>query len=191
MAITATLPGRLRAAVEREVAPDERIVWMEMPAARFFTAKATTTMLFGIPWTAFCLFFLYEVSSIEAPERTVISSVGLLLSAPFLLIGAFMLMAPLLSYRMARNSAYLITDQRAITFDCGWNMTVRSYPPEKLQNIFRREGRNGLGDIVISFHEWTDMDGDRHRDDLGFKDVQDAKRVEALLRNLASKAMTT
>ena len=188
MAITTHLPGRLRAAVERELAPDERIVWMEMPVARFFTPKATATMLFGIPWIAFCLFFLYEVSGIDGPERTGISNVALLLSAPFLLIGVFMLLAPLLSHYMARNSAYVITERRAVTFDYLWGMTVRSYTPDKLKNVFRREGRNGLGDVVIAHEDWTDMDGDRRREDLGFKDVRDAKHAEELLKQLASRA---
>ena len=191
MAITANLPSRLRAAVERELAPDERVVWMEMPVARFFTPKATATMLFGIPWIAFCLFFLYEVSAIDAPGQYTVSNTALLISAPFLMVGVFMLLAPLLSHHMARNSAYVITEKRAVTFDYMWGMTVRSYTPDKLKNVFRREGRGGLGDIVIAHDEWTDMDGDRRREELGFKDVRDAKRVEELLKNLASKALPT
>lgn len=188
MGILATLPGRLRESVEKELAPDERVVWMEMPCARFFTPKATGTFLFGIPWTAFSVFWMYSVWSVDRPEVQAVTSWGSLIGLPFVLIGVFMLLAPVLSYRIARRSVYVITDKRALSFEDEWGMTVRSFTPDKLKDTFRRERRSGYGDVIISFMEWEDSHGDRRKEDIGFTDIRDPKYVEDLLRDLASRA---
>ncbi|HRI87939.1 MAG TPA: hypothetical protein PK869_06735 [Candidatus Hydrogenedentes bacterium] len=39
-----------------------------------------------------------------------------------------------------------------------------------------------------TFEAWKDSDGDRHREDLGFKDIRDPQYVESLLKNLAQQA---
>jgi hypothetical protein len=62
--------------------------------------------------------------------------------------------------------------------------TVRSYPPEKLQDVYRTERRDGTGNVVVARKAWRDTDGDRHSEELGFLRVRDPKGVEALLKDL-------
>jgi len=186
--IVEEIPHGLRETLVRELAPDEYVVWSEMPAARFFTPGSTASVVFAIPWIGFTLLWMQGVSASEDPQRNSILTGWPLLGLPFLIVGCFILLAPLWTYRMARRSLYVITNRRAISFEYGWGMTIRSYPPDKLKNVFRRERKHGRGDVVIAFEAWKDSDGDRHREDLGFKDIRDPQYVESLLKNLAQQA---
>ncbi|MCK4564002.1 MAG: hypothetical protein KAU94_04960, partial [Verrucomicrobia bacterium] len=108
-----------------------------------------------------------------------------LFGVPFVLIGIGMLSTPLWTYRKAFKTVYAITDRRAITFDGGRSTTVRSYPPEKLQDIYRKEKKDGSGDVVIVRSAWRDSDGDRRSEELGFLRIENPKEVESLLNELA------
>lgn len=99
-----------------------------------------------------------------------------------------MLSAPLVAYFKSGKTAYLITDRRAITFEGGRSAVIRSYTPEKLGEIYRKEKRNGSGDVIIVHRSWKDSDGDRQNEELGFLRVRDAKAVEQKLKTLAAKA---
>jgi hypothetical protein len=190
------IPGELEDKVKRELQAGERIRWMEQPIPRFFTPVSTTMFLLGIPWTVFALFwevitFWGVLGSIsryeEVPGMLIFSIVFPLFGLPFLLVGFGMLASPLWARRNAFNTVYVITDRRAITFDTGWATTVRSYSPDQLQDIFRRERGDGTGDVIFSQRVWLDSGRDRHKQNLGFLNIREAKRVEQMLRELASQ----
>ena len=77
---------------------------------------------------------------------------------------------------------------RAITFDGGRSITVRSYGPEDLRDVYRTERRNGTGDVIISRRVWRDSDNDQRSEELGFMRIREAKRIEGLLKDLAAAA---
>jgi len=52
----ATIPRLLEDKVKRELESGERILWMEQPIPRYFTAMSTGAFLFAIPRTAFAIF---------------------------------------------------------------------------------------------------------------------------------------
>ena len=66
-------------------------------------------------------------------------------------------------------------------------MEIRSYPPEKLQNIYRKENRDGSGDVIIKNLAWRDSDGDRRSKELGFLCISRPKDVEQMLRKLSEQ----
>ena len=169
----------LKEKVDNELEPGERIRWIEQPKPRFFSPASTGAFLFAIPWTAFSIFWMYGAS--QSP-----SNGFSLFGVPFVLIGIGMLSSPLWVYYQTFRTVYLITDRRAITIDGGRSYTIRSYPPDKLQNIYRRERKNGIGDIIISFDPWKDSDGDTHKKDLGFLNIREPKHVEKILKELAT-----
>lgn len=103
-------------------------------------------------------------------------------------VGIGMVSTPLWAYRKASKTIYAITDRRAITFDGGRSTTVRSYPPEKLQDIYRKEQKDGSGDVVIVRNAWHDSDGDRRSEELGFLRSSNPREVEGLLNSLAEQA---
>jgi len=54
--------------------------------------------------------------------------------------------------------------------------------------VYRRERKNGYGDVVIGRSTWEDSDDKRRSREFGFFGVRNAKEVEEMLRELAEKA---
>jgi hypothetical protein len=184
------LPLRCQQWVQRELESREQVVWAAMPRPRFFTPGATGAFLFGIPWTAFAVFWTtmaaWGVGQAGGGQGPVWAFP--LFGVPFILIGVGMLSSPLWAYRKAAKTVYAITDRRAITFEGGRSITIRSYRPDRLQDVYRREYRDGTGDILIDRRAWRDSDGDKQFEEFGFLRVAQPKEVEALLKQLAAQA---
>ena len=185
------IPRDLREEVDRELEPGEHVQWLQMPLPRCFTPAATAAFLFGIPWTAFAIFW----TAGAAWGTSQVGDAGFLrafplFGVPFILVGLGMLSSPLWAYRKALRTVYVVTDRRAITFDGGWTTTVRSYPPDRLADVYRKERKDGIGDVVIARRAWRDSDGDRHSEELGFLRIRDPKTVETMLRKLAEQAVS-
>jgi hypothetical protein len=189
---TGTIPRDLDDKVKRELDSGERVLWIEQPIPRYFTAMSTGAFLFAIPWTAFAIFWICGASGFKLPD---FSKGGFsffpLFGLPFVLIGIGMLSAPLWAYRKAFKTVYVITDRRAITFEAGWKTTIRSYHPDRLQNIHRLEKRDGTGDVVLGQRLWSSSEGGQQSMDLGFLNIRDPKTVEAMLKKLAEQAPET
>ena len=185
-----SVPQRLLDLIERELERGERIEWIGMPRRVFFTPATTGAFLFGIPWTAFALFWTagaaWGTASIN--EGPGLFSCFPLFGVPFILVGCGMLSSPIWAYVKAGKSAYVITDRRAISFEGGRSTTIRSFPPQKLTNIYRKEKRDGSGDVIFDTSSWRDSDGDRHSQAIGFLRVPDVRDVERRLKELAKKA---
>lgn len=179
------IPQVLRDTVDRELERDERIEWIAMPRRVYFTRRARAMFLFGIPWTAFALFWVAAAAGFKVPKFAQGEELFPLFGVPFILVGLGMLSSPLWAYYCGGKTIYVITNRRAITFDGGWSTTIRSYPPDKLSDIFRREYRDGSGDVVINRKVWRDSDGDQRSEELGFMRIDDAKEVEGRLNRLA------
>lgn len=180
------LPHDLRERVYRELEPGERIQWLDMPVPRFFTPRAIHAVLFGIPWTTISIFW----TAIAAHGTLKSGGLGLsiifpLVGVPFILIGIGLLTSPLWEYRKALRTVYVITDLRAITFEGGRTMTIRSYPPNRLGDVHRKEKKDGVGDVIIERHILQSEDD--HFEDRGFLRIRDAGTVEAMLRKMAEK----
>lgn len=159
-----------------------------MPIPRFFTPVTTSIFLFAIPWTAFAIFWIYGASGFKIPDFKEGFDLFPLFGIPFVLIGLGMLSSPLWTYRKAFKTIYVITDRRAITFDGGWSTTIRSYPPEKLQEIYRKVKRDGSGDVIIARQAWHDSDGGHQSEELGFLRIRDPKETEQMLKKLAEQS---
>ena len=51
MQLEAQIPQGLKEKVDRELQPDERILWMDIPIPTFFTPESTKIFIFGIFFT--------------------------------------------------------------------------------------------------------------------------------------------
>ena len=195
MQLDAQIPQDLQENVDRELQPDERILWIDMPIPMFFTRESTKIFLFGIGMTLFAIFWTCAAAGFSIPNLKEVSNPFQLLNLlfplfgiPFILIGFFLLANPLIAYRKAFKTVYVITDRRAITFEFGWSKTIRSYPPSQLLNVYRKERGDGTGDVIISFDKWIDSDDVKRSKDLGFLQIQGPKTVEMMLRDLAKQS---
>jgi hypothetical protein len=180
------IPKGLQEDVERQLEQGERIRWMEQPIPRFFTAASTPLFLFAIPWTAFAVFWICGASGFKRPD---FSKGGFsffpLFGVPFILIGIAMLLSPLWARRKGLKTVYVITDRRAITFDGGWTTTIRCYTPDQLKNMYRKEKKDGSGDVVLGqvTSNWS-RGGQPQVMDVGFLRVRDVRKTEQMLREL-------
>jgi len=186
MDMTPEIPKDLQDDVERQLDQGERIRWMEQPIPRFFTAGSTGTFIFGIPWTAFAVFWICGASGFKRPDFSKGGfSLFPLFGVPFVLIGIAMLLSPLWARRKGLKTVYVITDRRAITFDGGWTTTIRSYTPEQLKDMYRKEKKDGSGDVVIGQAAgMVSRGGQAQMMDIGFLRVRDVRKTEQMLREL-------
>lgn len=184
-----TVPDELAGRVRSELEPGESVRWMEQPIPRYFAPATIGMVLFGLPWTAFALFWICGASGFKFPDFSKGGFVFFpLFGLPFVLIGFGLLSSPLWAYRKVLKTVYVITNRRAILFEGGWTTTVRSYRPDQLKDAYRKERRNGVGDVVLGQRVWTDSDNDRLSMDVGLMNVRDVKRVERLIQELAAAA---
>ena len=185
------VPRELQSLVEAELRPGERITWMEQPIARLLARATWPIVLFGIPWTAFALFWTAGAAwgTTKMKDGPGLFSVFPLFGLPFILIGVGMLSSPYWARRKARGSVYVLTDRRAILFTAGWrgSMTVRSFEPERLNDLRRNQHSDGSGDLVFAQDIHRDSDGDRRSTDVGFMAIREVKQVEEMVRTLARK----
>jgi hypothetical protein len=185
------IPSDLQDLISRELDPHEKVVWNAMPKPRYFSGGTGGLFVLGIPWTAFSVFWIAAAAGFRMPQFNAgLDFVPLLFGIPFFLIGVLMLSAPWWAYGNQLKTVYLITDHRAITIDGIGTSTIRSYLPENLKDIFRREHPDGTGDVIISRSAWKDSEGDKHMQDLGFLRIQNAKSVETMLKALAEQCDT-
>ena len=185
------IPRHLRDMVDREMDQGERLVWAGQPNARRFVLRALPIMLFAIPWTAFAIFWMWGASGFGEPSELPRGfSLFPLFGLPFVLIGLAMLSSPLWAIRKARRTVYAVTDRRAILFLGGRGTTIRSFGPDRMGGLRRKQRADGSGDILfeptLPFHAGAHprMAGG------GFFGIANVKEVESLLRDLGQEHPT-
>lgn len=191
------LPPDARQRVDDELEPGERVVWAAQPDPKRYARSSWAVVLFGIPWTAFALFWMAGASGLlwggfgnggNGPG-VAFSLCFPLFGVPFVLIGLGMLTAPYWARRSAAGTVYAVTDRRAILFTAGFrSRTVKSYRPAELKRISRVERDDGSGDLILEEYGYRDSDGDRRTGRHGFYAIADVKAVERLVRALAATA---
>ena len=178
------IPGELRSKVDEELEPGEAIQWMDGPVPKFFTSKSTGAFVFGIPWTAFAVFWTFMVHKAGSSPGNDTGNLTYLFGIPFILIGFLLLTSPLFEYRRSFRTVYVVTNRRAIILEGKTTTTIKSYPPRKLKNLYRKERGNGTGDVVLEQHYWRD-EGSMNSEEIGFTQINSVKDVEAMLKRLA------
>ena len=63
---------------------------------------------------------------------------------------------------------------------------MRTFEPDRLGHLQRRERPDGSGDLIFETQHWRDSDGDRRTREVGFIAVPEVKLVEQMVRALAA-----
>jgi hypothetical protein len=201
------LPEELDARVRSELDSGEQLLWVGQPRPSRFARSAIPLVLFGIPWTAFALFWMAGASGIwfagfggqknRPPGVGVFFGCFPLFGLPFVLIGLGMLSSPYWLQRKAKRTCYALTDRRAIVWEAGsfGSLEVRSYGPAELSKIRRTEYADGSGDLVFEDVITIGPGSGRYpattRQRHGFMGIDQVRQVEELLRKaLLSKNRT-
>lgn len=188
------LPDDLDARVRSELDRGEQLLWVGQPRPDRFARRAIPIALFGIPFTAFAIFWI-SMASFAAmkgvPNAGPLGVIGVcfpLFGVPFVLVGLGMLSSPFWAGRKAKRTCYALTDRRAILFDAGMfgSVEVRSYRPAELTKMFRREKADGSGDLI--FEEQIQLRSGSHNSrtlrtqDRGYLGIDNVRAIEELVR---------
>lgn len=186
MLVTGILPRELEDIAKKELEPGEKIVWMEQPMPRILTAQSLGLFLFAVPWTAFAVFWIFAAAGFRMPDfgRNGVLIAFPLFGIPFVLIGVGMLSSPLLMYLKTKKTVYVITDRRAIIIESWRKTTVKSFLPESLKSIVRKERSDGSGDVIINGFSYS-LNGNKNSNEIGFFNVRNAKEFERMLKELS------
>ncbi|MDX2110136.1 MAG: hypothetical protein SFY80_07850 [Verrucomicrobiota bacterium] len=187
---TNNLPHDVSRLIDAELRNGERVTWTGQPIPGCFARRSIGLVLFGIPWTAFALFWIAGASGFKMPDFSQGFGIFPLFGLPFVLIGFGMLSSPYWMRRMARRTAYVITDQRAIVLAGGvfGSMTIRSFDPDRLKDIRRVQKPDGTGDLIFERTWAGDGDGGRQSTDHGFLAIAGVRDVEEIITRLTHPA---
>ena len=174
------IPKNLKERVEEKLEPGELVEWLGMPLPRYFRPSLIFSFMLGILWTGFAIFWTWQYARQEDPI------IALFMGTPFTLIGLVILVAPIIwSYRKPLKTIYVITNNRAITIEEWWSSSIQSYYPNHLQDIYCREKRDGIGDVIITCRAIRESKFISQLDRLGFLQIKNPKEVEKKLKKLA------
>jgi hypothetical protein len=189
------LSPELDARVRKELREGEQLLWVGQPLPRRFSRQALPIVIFGIPWTAFALFWMAMASGIvfggfQAGNGAfgLVSLLFPLFGLPFVLIGIGMLSSPYWMRRRAMRTCYALSDRRAILWEPGWSSSVevRSYGPAELAKMRRVDYADGSGDLIFEEVVSVGRDSDGHRTTHtrrhGFIGIDRVREIEELLR---------
>ena len=180
-----SLSPRLRAGIEEEIAEGEKIVWLVRPDPGETVQSDAAPIICIVLLIAALLGGLLLTGS-DAP-LTMLAGILVVLSPLSLL--------PINDTSRARNTAYVITNRRAILFlgginvwRWGWVLDIHSFPPERLQNLICEVKPDGSGNLILHRRDWIDDNGDTRHSDTGFMGIPNVREAEKLARDLAKLA---
>ncbi|HKQ06731.1 MAG TPA: hypothetical protein VJ464_16475 [Blastocatellia bacterium] len=155
----------------------ERLLWHGRPDPKRQILGGLAIMLFGIPWTAFALFWTGAASGLFWGEREIgWPSLFGLFGVPFVLVGIGMLLSPYWAYRRAQGTVYVISNRRAMIITGARARKVQSFAAPDIGLIERTERSNGKGDVMFATATMN-----RNIQRIGFTGITEARRVERLL----------
>ena len=181
------IPSELQVIVDREINSGERIQWIEKPAPHFFSPSAIGAFVFGIPWTAFAIFWICGASGFKIPDFNEGVDFFPLFGVPFVLVGLAFLSSPYWTYKKSCKTVYVITNNRAILIEGGKTSRIQSFYPADFHDIYRTENREGFGNVIFNSSNQQDSDGDKTTNEIGFMGIRNTKDVEMMLRSLAEQ----
>jgi len=155
----------------------ERLLWYGRPDPKRQLRGSLIVMLFGIPWTAFALFWTGAASGlIWSDEEFGWYSLFGLFGVPFVLVGLGMLTSPYWIYRNAQRTVYALSNRRAMIISGTPARKIQSFAGPDIDLIERTERANGKGDVMFAT-----ITTNKNIQRIGFTGINDARRVEQLL----------
>lgn len=141
----------------------------------------------GVIFAGFALFWMVQALHTGAGFLA-------LAGLPFLVIGIGLARAPFRRAKRGAETVYAITDRRLLVLSGGSTRRVRSFGPEDINTLERREHDDGSGDVIFR-RELRDLPAIRRHDHrpryrrrrerrIGFFNIPDVRRVEAAVMAL-------
>lgn len=183
--------ARLRAALERELGPSERVVWHGWQLARIDPLHFGI-WIFAVPWTAFALFWTSMAAG--AVAATDLGGAGLLAWAfplfglPFIAVGAWMLSRPFVPLWERGKVLYVVTDSRVLRLALAGDLVIQTLPADRIGLAERRERAGGAGTMRLAVRIGRDSDGDRVTETFDIGPVNDIGGAAQAIDRIAARA---
>lgn len=212
------IPDELKKKVDRELDFEEKIKWIDQPVPQLFSINASLfyiIIIFGIILSLSVIVLIVSSSEEVQKSEWVSFAISIL---PAFFIQLILLTCPFWELRRSRHTVYLITNKRAIVMEGGipsriinilfrfpymiiirknlfqdnGTKVIKSYSPEELSNVYRRDKRKHLGDVIFQVQKATKPSGSGGESGMyyeeGFFGVRNPKQVEDIVKNLAESA---
>jgi hypothetical protein len=185
-------PGDPQLRAQSELQPGENLYWTGTADPRRAAVSALPASLFGIPFAGFALFWINSAlhathgltRSSNADAFVKSFSIFPVFGVPFLLVGLFMVLAPLWAFLKGRNTVYAVTDKRVMIITGGASRVVKSCTPADIASVDYRERPDGSGDIVIATNMPIRTNNSVSQLKVGLYGVANVKEVARQVLNL-------
>lgn len=187
--------------VASELQDEERIVWRGQPIPGMIIKREIGGMVIGAILFAACLAGAISLvcGLLQSDDlETTVLVVGFLFMNAVIGLGPglLLLLSPYWSWRNAKRTHYVLTNQRAILFQASWLHTLKTYSfePPQLANLARVQFADGTGHIMFTP---LLVDSDAYHNvkrpipaGLGFIGVRDVKRVAEAIDELVASGIS-
>jgi hypothetical protein len=167
--------------ITRRLARGERLIWWDRPEPmRYALREVNFSTLFGVFFVGFAIFWMFTAYRAPGPF--------FLFGIPFVLVGLWMITAPLRAYRTAQTTVFALTDKRAITVT---GSTVTARPLGHVDFVETESIADGSGNVLflnepVSLVPWQWNTQQMMRKS-GFIAIADAERVGQQMLSLMEK----
>ncbi len=128
-----------------EMRSGERLIWADRPAPGRLALTVWPASLFGLPFAGFAAFWIFGAMEASAGTKGAFSFFPLF-GLPFLLVGLGIVLTPLWAWMGAKKTVYAISSDRLVIIN---GRTVRSFEPDEIDDLERRENADGSGDVIF------------------------------------------
>jgi hypothetical protein len=174
-----------RQVAERELESGENILWVGWPDPSASMKSGIPLVLFGIPWTAFALFWMWGASGFGHPQNPASSGPMLafpLFGLPFVLIGVGLLSTPYWMAQRAKQSTYAITNRRIMMIQAGKTKSVQSFYAKDIDDLQRTERVDGSGNLIFAQRATINSNNQTQMNTSQFIGIPNVRDVERLVR---------
>jgi hypothetical protein len=148
--MTATMPGYLTWSVERELRPDERLLWKGRPRGGIRLRGFDAFMVpLSLVWGGFAFFWEFKVVS-SVPKDNPAEWSPALFGIPFVLVGLYLIFGRfLVDARMRAKTEYAVTNRRAIIVSGLFSRKIKSIDLKSTPEIALEEKADRSGTITF------------------------------------------
>src|SRR5262245_64487904 len=187
------LPTALRARLERELRPRERLVYAGLPSPWRTALPTVPLFVFGLFWTSISGFIAVLFAGLllgygpsPPPVPRWLAGVASIVGMLFVLVGVLLLASPFYRWLKARRTVHAVTGTRLLTVvDAPWR-AVESVETG-ITSVQRKDIANGAGTLAIGCGTERDAEGDPIEVLSWWRGIPDVERAEDAVRALVRK----
>lgn len=161
----------------------ERLVWWDKPdPGASASREANSGLLFGLFFLCFSLFWISQAASA--------GGIFFLFGVPFVLVGVWIVTAPVRAYRRAAGTFFALTDRRALVMQ---GPGTKAFPLEHVAFVESESGHDGIGHVLFYDEQASPFPSGFNNQATrksGFLAVRDPERVAATMLELIEARRT-